>query len=150
MSGEEAVLARLGSAFDAVDPVPLAAYEAAVAGLALRDVDAELAELAADSVLADSGVRTRPATGPRLLTFTAGELSIEVEVADDGARRRLLGQLVPPQPAEIDVHWDGGASTVTTDQLGRFSVVSVPAGLVSMVCQLTDPARRVATSWVSI
>lgn len=150
MSGEETLLTRLRSAFDVVDPVPSAAYEAAVASLALRNADALLAELVADSLLADSAVRTGPATGPRLLTFTAGDLSIEVEVADHGVSRRLLGQLVPPQAAEIDVHWDGGTAKVSTDSLGRFSIESVPGGLVSLVCQVQDQVRPVATSWVSI
>lgn len=150
MTTDEALLGGLAAAFETVDPVPLAAYRVAVDGLAWRDPDTALAELVADSLLTATAARSRPASGPRLLTFTVGQLSVEVEVAEVGDTRSLLGQLVPPQPADIDVHWPDGTTSVTADQLGRFSVESVPAGLVSLVCQLRDAPHRVATSWVTL
>lgn len=150
MTTEEAVLARLGSAFDTIDPVPLAAIEAAVASLSWRDPDTALAELVADSLTAASDVRTRPEAGPRLLTFESDSLTVEVEVADLGETRRLVGQLVPPQRAEVDVHSDTGATRVVADDLGRFTVDSVPGGLVSLVCHLSSPPTRVATSWLAV
>src|SRR5690606_21125006 len=129
MTTEEALLTRLGSALDAVDPVPDAALAAAYESLSWHDPDAALAELVLDSLTASASVRARPDTGPRLLTFTAGELSIEVEVAGTGEHCRLVGQVVPPQPASVEVRWKGGSTDVTADELGRFSVDAVPRGM---------------------
>lgn len=150
MTTEEALLVRLGSVFETVDPVPFAAQEAAVQSLSWRDPDAALAELVLDSLTAPATIRTRPATGPRLLTFAAGELSIEVEVADLGDSCRLLGQVVPPQPAEVEVRWKGGHVSVVADELGRFSAGPVPRGPISLACSLSNRVHRVVTSWVTV
>src|SRR5215204_6307751 len=83
------------------DPVPAALVGAARASFTWRTIDAELAELTSDSALDAAAVRSTRA--PRLLTFTAGETTLVVQVAPLAAgqetERRLLGQLVAPRPA---------------------------------------------------
>lgn len=150
MPTDQALLARLRSAFETVDPAPTDVVGLARASLSWRDADAALAELVADSLTDADLARTRRARGPRLLTFQADGLTIEIEVAEDGASRRLLGQLVPPSRAEVVVRWPGGHKRVDSDEIGRFSVSAVPAGQVSLSCTLEHATRPVATSWVSI
>lgn len=150
MTTDHALLAQLRTAFAAADPVPLDALEIARESLFWRDPDAALAGLVADSLTDTAPVRTRRAGGPRLLTFDADGLTIEIEVAEDGETRRLLGQLVPPSRAEVVVRWTNGETLVYADELGRFSASDIPAGQVSLSCSLEEATRPVATSWVSI
>lgn len=150
MTTDHALLAHLGSAFEILDPVPREAIESARGSLGWRNPDAALAELVADSLIDTAQVRTGRAPGPRLLTFEAGTLSIEVEVAEEGDRRRLLGQLVPPARADVVIRWLGGQISTQADEIGRFSASDVPAGQVSLSCTPERATEPVATSWVTI
>lgn len=148
MTTDDALLAELGSAFRTIDPVPSAILEIAHAALAWRDPEAALAQLIADSLTAATQVRAARAPGPRLLTFEADGLTVEVEVAEDGDSRRLLGQLVPPSRAEVVVLWADGEARAQADDIGRFSVRNIPAGPMRLSCVRTT--GRVVTSWVTI
>lgn len=150
MTSDHAVLAQLGSAFEAIDPVPQEAMELAHASLSWRDPGVALAELVADSLMDAASVRTRRAGGPRLLTFEADGLTIELEVAEDGESRRLLGQLVPPARAEVVIRWANGQKHVNADQIGRFSASAIPAGQVSLSCTVEHATDPVVTSWMHI
>ena len=76
----EDLLAELRVAGLVVDPVPERVTFAAKASLAWRTIDAELAELTYDSVLDDDRLSlVRGATAARMLTFSAGELTVDVE-----------------------------------------------------------------------
>lgn len=142
------LLAELADVMERADPVPPNVVAAAKAAYVWRTIDAELAELAADSLLQGAGVRTRDAA--RLLTFRAPGLEVEVEVAATGTTRRLTGQLVPVGPAEITVRWPDGSTTAQADAMGRFGVESVPAGTVSLAIRRPDAERAVVTSWLAI
>jgi hypothetical protein len=131
-SGDDdaALLAELGALVDRAVPVPVDLVDAARATLTWRTVDEELAELTFDS-LVDGLVGVRAAstaTTPRQLSFEAGAAAVEVEVADG----RLVGQLVPPGPAGVELHHATGSTTTRADDLGRFSfdvrVLAVPGG----------------------
>ncbi|MBO0827196.1 MAG: hypothetical protein J2P24_05380 [Streptosporangiales bacterium] len=150
MTIDQALLAQLRSAFESADPVPPEAVAIARSSLSWRDPDTALADLIADSLMDAAQVRTRRAGGPRLLTFEAAGLVIEVEVAEDGESRRLLGQLVPPSRAEVVVTWPNGQISVNADEIGRFSASDIPAGQVSLTCTLEDATVPVTTSWVNI
>lgn len=150
MTSNQALLARLRSTFEAADPVPPDALAIARTSLSWRDPDAALAELVADTLVDATQVRTRRAGGPRLLTFHADGLTIEVEVAEVGERRRLLGQVVPPSRAEVIVRWANGQIRANADEIGRFSASDIPSGQVSLLCSLESATEPVATSWVSI
>jgi hypothetical protein len=136
------------------DPPPSHVVEAARAGLDWRRIDAELAELTYDLALdAERLAGVRGQDGPRALTFEASGLTIEVEVVSIGESRRLVGQIVPPQAATVELRHGGGQETVEADQLGRFSVRGFRGGPVSLRCRLrpedAEP-RVVETDWVVV
>jgi hypothetical protein len=144
------LLTRIRNVYAEIDPVPSHVLEAGKAAFAWRLIDSELAELVEDTELTPvTGVRGGSA--PRLVTFEAEALTVEVEVAETGDRRRLTGQLVPPSAGEIEIRNAARAQIVAADELGRFSASDVPAGPVSLVCRLTGaPDRSVVTSWIVI
>jgi hypothetical protein len=148
------VMAEVRTVLENADPVPPAVIAAAKGSFTWRTIDSELAELVADS--ADSlsartvGAGVRGETAPRLLTFEATGLAVEVEVAESGASRRLVGQLVPMTAAEVVVRWNTGSASTTADDLGRFVVSDIPAGLVSLAVSRSTDASPVVTSWVSV
>lgn len=161
MNADDAIVAELRDLAVRADPPPPELAETARSALALRRVDREvatmaaLAELAYDSVddeLALSGVRGD--TGPRLLTFEGGDVSVEIEVAAASAtgQLRLVGQLVPPQPGDVDVRHPEGVITTEADDLGRFRCEGFPSGPVSLRCHLGDDAvaRVVVTDWLAL
>jgi hypothetical protein len=135
------------------EPVPPGLIQAAVDAFTWRTIDAELAEIAFDS-LSDQRdtVLVRGSWQDRLLSFRAGGLTIEVEVTATGSTRGLTGQIVPPQQATVQIRHRDGAVTRQADELGCFSADSLPAGPVRLSCQLAaaGDARPVVTDWVPI
>ena len=106
-----------------------------------RTVDAELAALTYDSLLDEAPVGVRAAAQPRILTFEAEGLTIEVELDATPSGRRLLGQLVPAQAADLELLADGQVvATCVADELGRFVVTLPPAPSRRVVlrCRLAD------------
>lgn len=132
-----------------MDPVPAHITLAAKESLAWRDTDAALASLLDDARLDADLAGVRGADGPELLTFTVGAITIEVEVVVDGAEADLIGQLVPPQPARIDVDHPDGPTSTWADNLGRFAVTGLARGHVRLTCH-PDGGPRVRTEWTLI
>jgi hypothetical protein len=135
------------------DPVPPEVLQAARESFTWRTIDAELAALTYDSAVDDPATSVvRGLEGPRMLSFEASELSVELEVTAVGARRRLVGQLVPPQPARVEVRNRAGRSLVQADELGRFRIEEVAAGPSSLRCHLTGPHGTVpvVTDWITL
>ncbi len=122
--------------------MPSRLADVALAAFSFRTLDAELAELTFDS-LAEGAPAVR-GEGPRVLTFTGGGVTIEVELAEG----RLLGQLLPAGPPEVEVRFTGRTLLVAADRLGRFAVASLDAGPVSLRCRLAS-GRAVVTDWIS-
>ena len=150
---ERELLTILRDVIEETDSVPAALVGAAQASFTWRTVDAELAELTSDSALDTAAVRSTRA--PRLLTFTAGETTLVVEVAPlaagQDAERRLVGQLVAPRPAQVEVRHSTGSFTVPADELGRFRAEPVPAGPISLACRFAAAGEpTIVTSWVSV
>jgi hypothetical protein len=139
---------------DKADPIPGLVIAAAKASFTWRTIDSELAELVADSAdplsvgFAEAGVRSDAIA--RLLTFEAAGLVVEVEVAEEGPSRRLVGQLVPMAGADVVVRWNTGTAATTADRLGRFVVADIPAGLVSLAVRRSSDPKPVVTSWVNV
>ncbi len=142
------MFATLRDVIDRTDPVPQTVVAAARAAYTWRTIDAELAELTADSAMATAGVRSTSA--PRLLTFEGAGVEVEVEVAQTGSTRHLSGQLVPMGTAQVTVRWSGGSKETTADDLGRFAIDHVPAGSVSLAILRTGAEQQIVTSWISI
>ena len=81
-----------------LDPVPPELRQIAVEAFALHDLDAEIAELTFDSAVDALPVRGA-VEAPRMLTFHAGGLTVDVELSAHG----LMGQVLPPQTARVEV-----------------------------------------------
>lgn len=85
----------------------------------------------------------------RLLTFSSGGLVVDLEVAEanDGSVR-LVGQLDPPQAADVTVESAGGVQEVPADDQGRFAADGLPRGWTRVVV-VSGAAReaRTATEW---
>jgi hypothetical protein len=136
-----------------LDPVPPELIQAATDAFAFRDLDAELAELVFDSLLdADPATLVRGAADHRLVSFKTAGLTIDIEVAGDGSQRQLMGQIVPPGPATVEIRHRDGVSTTEADELGRFSASALPAGPVSLRLRQAagQPRPAVVTGWLSI
>jgi hypothetical protein len=122
-------------------------------GLAWRPIDAEVAELAYDSVADRSTTdAVRGSEDTRLLTFEAPSLTVEVQVTALGGRRHLVGQLLPHRRAHVMVRHQDGIATADADGLGRFWVDDLAPGPGSLRCQLGgEPAGApVVTDWVTL
>jgi hypothetical protein len=73
---------------------------------------------------------------------------LELEVSATG---HLVGQVVPPQTAVVELRHRSGTMPVETDGLGCFQVARLPEGPVSFRCSPSDSAvQTVATSWVTL
>lgn len=142
---------ELAAVVRAADPVSPDLLRIGRDSFTWRTIEAELAELAFDSVgHALTGVRGSPLQ--RQLTFEAPSLTLEVEVSAEGAHRRLVGQLIPPQPARVMIRHQGGIVAVEADETGRFRVEDLPAGPGSLRCHLGGGAggAPVVTDWVTL
>lgn len=128
---DAALLDRLRPLVDEDDPVPPEVVAAARAAGAWRRMDEALARLTDDSVNLSAGVR---GGATRLLTFEAGELTIEIEVSEADGRNRVLGQVVPVRRALVRVEQPAHTEETTTDALGRFRIADLPAGPTRLHC----------------
>jgi hypothetical protein len=135
-----------------VDPMPAALVRAGCESLTWRRVDAELAELLADSVVDDERLaQVRSSGGVRAVTFEAPDFTIELDILGEGAHRTLVGQLVPAYEAAIEVQTGGLRSTVTADTHGRFRVEDVPAGRMRLrVTGISETSKPLETSWITV
>ncbi|MFE8945876.1 hypothetical protein [Streptomyces sp. NPDC007856] len=133
---------ELRQAAAVLDPVPDTLLQVALDAYVLHDLDARIAELTFDSLVDALPVRGMPDT-PRMLTFSAGEVTVDVEVTEDG----LIGQVLPPQSARIEVL--GGPRTalpVAVDTLGRFTSDTPPAGPFAL--RLRTGTEVIVTEWL--
>ncbi|MEV7013078.1 hypothetical protein [Streptosporangium sp. NPDC051022] len=141
-------LRRAAAVFDA--PAP-AAVQAAIDAFALRALDDELAALTFDSL--SHPVRVRGPGRPRLLTFQGGGVVVELEISvgepgePGGTAGRIVGQLLPPQPARIEIR-GGSPATLTADRFGRFGGDHAIAGAFSLRCHLAT--SMIATEWITL
>ncbi|MEU6574789.1 hypothetical protein [Streptomyces sp. NPDC046805] len=125
-----------------LDPLPTALHQLAVDAYVLHDMDARIAELEFDSLVEALPVRGTTDV-PRMLTFRAGELTVDVEVTGDG----LMGQVLPPSPARIELL--GGPQAVTpvpVDDLGRFTSDTPAAGPFAL--RLRTGGEVIVTEWL--
>ncbi|MGW9497205.1 hypothetical protein ACWG5P_22880 [Streptomyces prasinus] len=132
---------ELRQAAAALDPLPPALLQIAVDAYVLHRLDAEVAELTFDSLVDAVPVRGTE-DPPRMLTFSAGEVTVDVEVTAHG----LMGQLMPPQPARIEVL--GGprpGPSLTADDMGRFTAAP-PSGPFAL--RLRTAGDVIETEWL--
>src|SRR5829696_4766803 len=88
-----------------------------------------LAEISYDSLLDVFRVRGELPGGGRILSFEAGDLSVEVEILGEG----VTGQLVPVAAGRVQMlTLDGVAAETTADALGRFVLARPGTGPVPL------------------
>jgi hypothetical protein len=136
-----------------VDPVPPGLLGAAVGAFAWRTIDADLAELVFDSLVDhDEAALVRGSGQGRMLSFRASSLTIDVEMTGTGDSRKLVGQLLPPQRASVDIRQGDHVVTIEADELGRFSAGPLQAGPISLRCRPGAETVQppVVTDWVAI
>ena len=148
------LLDELRAVLGRVDPVPPEVTEFAGAALGWRRLDADLAELLADSALeAESAALTRSGgSDGRWLTFRSDELAIDVEIEAEGGAFTMRGQLAPPlSSATIEVQAADGSviAASESDELGRFRLTLDARGRVRLRI-LRPPVAPVETSWLSL
>ncbi|MEU6223296.1 hypothetical protein [Streptomyces sp. NPDC047042] len=127
-----------------MDPVPAQLQQTAVEAYALYSLDIQLAELTFDSLV--HGIPVRGAVdAPRMLTFRTDELTVDIEVTAHG----LMGQLLPPQGARIEV-LNGpqlaSPPALTADDMGRFAGDLHVTGPFAL--RLRTDAEVVMTEWL--
>lgn len=149
MADDDELEQELRRAERLLDPVPAHLARGAVDMFDLQAIDAELAALVFDSADAESAAAVRGSGQPRLLTFLAGDLSIELELTGTALERGISGQLIPAQPAEIEIRFGGQRLAATADELGRFAVTSAGSGPISLRVRSGGPASaQVVTEWI--
>ena len=145
---DEMILATLRMAAAVREPVPACVLQAARDAFAWRLIDAELAELVADSALEMAHAGIRGGWQPRLVTFEVpGGTALELEACSDGGGIRLLGQVVPARPGTAEVQHPGGKIAVDVDQVGRFSAQGIRPGPMRVKLRLVTAD---GTGWPDI
>ena len=141
---DDLLAGELGSLLRRSNPMPASILAAARGAFAWRTVDAELAVLRTDSLLeATVGVR---GGADRQLTFESDSVSVEVDVLDGG--RRIVGQVVPPQPGAVDLEGPHAKSAAQADAYGQFAL-DVWNGPARLRFSGAD-GRSVVTDWVTL
>jgi len=133
-----------------LDPVPPELLDAAAGAFTWRDIDAELAELVFDSLMdTDEASLVRGAPERRLVSFTGGGLTIDVEVTSAGPERTVMGQIVPPQRGVVDIRRRQETVSIEADELGRFRSGPLPPGPLSLRLRPAGGAP-VVTDWLAL
>lgn len=123
----------LRAAADEFDPVPAGVLRDASAALALRTLDAELAELVEDEALVRGD-------GPLTLAFESARVTVSLEISDDVVRGLVTGA---EGEAVVETPRSRRAVPITD---GWFTATEVPPGLVRV--QVTTPdGTPVVTQW---
>lgn len=153
---DESLLATLRAAA-AREPVPPAVLAAARDAFAWRLLDAELAELIADSALEPVLAGTRGAGEPRLVTFEVpGGTALELEASPSGAGLRLVGQVVPGRAGTAVVQHPGGTVDCDVDEVGRFAAHGIQRGPMRVRLRLQgagpagQPALEIVTASLTL
>ncbi len=127
------------------DPVPTMVSEFAFALFTWRNVEAELAELAFDSVDEETPAGVRSTATSRMISFEVGNWTIDLE--HNPATGILMGSLSPVSPFSVELHNRGAHFEMELDDMGRFEFDGVVGGPASLVFRSPD-GEVVKTSWI--
>lgn len=123
----------LRAAADEFDPVPAGVVRDASAALALRTIDAELAELVESEALVRGD-------GPVTLAFESERVAVNLEIDDDVVRGLVTGA---EGEAVVETPRSRRAVPIAG---GRFTATEVPRGLVRIRLTALD-GTEVVTRW---
>lgn len=118
---------------DEFDPVPAGVLRDASAALALRSLDAELAELVESEALVRGD-------GPLTLAFESERVTVSLEISDGVVRGLVTGA---EGEAVVETPHSRRAAPITD---GWFTVTDVPSGLVRVRVTASD-GTPVVTRW---
>ena len=141
------LLRDLRRVLDAADGTRIGSDDAAKAAFGWATVDAELADVVYDSAVDEPDFVLRgSASDLRQITFKAAAADVTIEIEISGSR--LVGQIVPPQAAEIHVVPAGGPTlTLTTDDFGVFQLQDLAAGATIVTASAANGSWSVRCSW---
>lgn len=135
---DESLLAELGKAL-----VPSGRPDSdrmvadARAAFLFLNMEEELASLVCDSMPAGTDGDSRAPSTSRILVFESDDVSVEMEVTDEG----IVGQVVPPSVAGIHLETpDGTRTPVIVDELGCFATALFRRGLFRLRVDTTGSA----------
>lgn len=132
----------VGEALAAERDVPAEWRDAARAAYAWRSVDQELLALTYDSRL-DTAAAVRGNDDARTLEFSAGALTLEVELSGG----RVVGRLTSQVTGEVTLESaDGSRRSAAPDDSGFFSLEGTVRGPVRFAVQAGE--SRLVTEWV--
>jgi hypothetical protein len=139
------MLGSIREIFQTADPMPADLPERIRFSLALRDLEIEVARLAADE--ADGPLlAARGAEHSRTVTFDSASLTIMIRIdANADGTARVDGWLAPEQSRDIEMKTATEKLRVRSDEQGRFAFVSVPRGTAQLTVQPAGQGRPVVT-----
>lgn len=149
---DELLLTELRRVAALLDPMPDRLVRAGRESLTWLSVDAELAALLSDSSVEDErAALVRSAAGVRAVAFESSALSIEVDILVEGSRRTLVGQLVPPAAATVELQSAELRTSVDADEHGMFRIEGVPEGQLRLrVTGHPAADAPIETSWITV
>lgn len=133
-----AILGRVRQLFEETDPMPADLPGRIRFALALRDLETEMARVAADDDAPVLAVRGEEHS--RTITFESDSLVVMIRVgANPDGTARLDGWLDPPAPRQVEVSTAGQPLAVLADDDGRFAFGSVPRGRAQLTVRPASP-----------
>lgn len=131
------LLADIRDMFETVDPMPADLPERIRFFLSLRDVEVEVARLAAEEDQRALAVRGMERS--RTITFDSDSLTIMIRIdANRDGTARIDGWLAPPQRRDIEMKTATDSLTAASDEQGRFAFARVPRGTAQLVVRPAD------------
>jgi len=132
------VLDDIRGLFESADPMPADLPERIRFGLALRDLEVEVARLAEEDQLA---VAARGEEQSRTITFDSDSLTIMIRIdANRDGTVRVDGWLAPPQRRQVEIKTAAEPLTVASDAQGRFAFARVPSGMAQLIVHSPEPS----------
>ena len=131
-SRDEEILNQIKDAYAVADPMPPDLPERIRFSLALRDLEVEVARLAA--LESQPALASRGEEQSRTITFDSDSLTIMIRIDPNGdGTVRVDGWLAPPQRREVEMKTGSSPLTVRTDEQGRFAFAIVPRGTAQLI-----------------
>ena len=143
---DRVILDAIKESFRRADPMPADLPERIRFSLALRDLEAEVARLAAEQDR--EALAARGAEQSRTITFDSDSLTIMIRIdANSDGTARVDGWLAPPGRREIEIKTIAERLSVVSDGEGRFALARVPRGMAQLIVRSApgEAGRSVVT-----